>query len=90
MSSNDKLFCIDVVDVGVIIFFFDFIILNVFEVVDVYIYYYCCEGFCGVCCIKLIEGEVEYIIDFFVFIDDDEIFFCCCVVKCLLKIKVLL
>lgn len=88
MNKNDKVFCIDVVDVGSLFVMFEIILFIVFENVNVYIYYYCCEGFCGVCRIKLFEGEVEYKIDLFVFIDDDEILFCCCVVLCLFKIKV--
>lgn len=39
--------------------------------------YHCRDGFCGACRCKLIDGEIDYIIDPLAFIDDDEVLLCC-------------
>lgn len=40
--------------------------------------YQCREGYCGSCQVKLVAGEVQYIIEPLAFVAEDSILSCCC------------
>lgn len=62
-------------------------ILDNLEAHDLNMPYQCREGYCGSCCMKLIKGEIEYIIEPMAFCDEDEILPCACKAKTDIEIK---
>lgn len=88
MTTPNKVFHIDVVDVGSLQASGEETLLTSLEAAGLSVHYHCREGFCGACRTKIKEGEVEYTTDPLAFIDDDEILPCCCVPRSALKIVI--
>lgn len=53
-------------------------LLDVLELHDVEVEYQCRSGYCGVCRLKLVKGDVVYHQQPLAFINDGEILPCCC------------
>ena len=50
--------------------------------------YQCREGYCGSCQVKLVAGEVQYILEPLAFVAEDFILSCCCRVNDSITIEI--
>ncbi len=57
---------------------YEFSLLDALEVQEIPAQYNCRGGYCGICKVRLIDGEVEDVQDILVDLADDEILACSC------------
>lgn len=64
-------------------------LLESLEEEQVNVHYQCREGYCGSCRVRLVTGQVHYLLEPMAWLNDNEVLTCCSVPKTHLKLQLL-